>query len=42
MPKKDMIRFRYELDNKFKINIKTVTDIRIIIIFVKINNNDFM
>lgn len=41
MPKIDMTKFKYVLDNKFKINIKAKIDIRVTIIFIEINNNDF-
>ena len=40
-PKIDMTKFRYVLDNKFKINIKTKIKIRVSIMFIEINNSDF-
>jgi len=33
IPRADMTKLRYELDNKFKINIKTRIEIKITIIF---------
>ncbi len=39
MPKRDMIKFKYELNSKFKIIIKTKIEIRITIIFIETNNN---
>ena len=41
MPKRDMIKFKYELNSKFKIIIKTKIEIRITIIFIETNNNVF-
>ena len=41
IPKIDMIKFKYELKNKFKIIIKTKIEIRITIIFIETNNNVF-
>ena len=41
MPKMDMTKFKYELDNKFRIIIKTKIEMRITIIFIETNNNDF-
>ena len=41
MPKIDMTKFKYELDNKFRIIIKTKIEMRITIIFIETNNNDF-
>ena len=41
IPNKDMIKFKNELDSKFKIISKTKTAIRKEIIFIEINNNDF-
>ena len=40
IPKIDMIKFKYELKNKFKIIIKTKIEIRITIIFIERINND--
>ena len=34
-----MIKFKYELNSKFKIIIKTKIEIRITIIFIETNNN---
>ena len=39
MPKRDMIKFKYELNSKLKIIIKTKIEIRITIIFIETNNN---
>ena len=39
MPKKDTIKFKYELDSEFNIIIKTKIEIRITIIFIETNNN---
>ena len=36
-----MIRFKNELDSKFKINNKIIIDIRIANIFIDTNNNNF-
>ena len=41
MPKRDMIKFKYELNSKFKIIIKTKIEIRITIIFIETNNSVF-
>ncbi len=41
MPKIDMTKFKYELDNKFRIIIKTKIEMRTTIIFIETNNNDF-
>ena len=41
MPKIDMTKFKYVLDNKFRINIKIKIEIRIATIFVETMNNDF-
>ena len=41
MPKTDITKLKYELDSKFKIIIKTKIEIRITIIFIETNNNDF-
>ena len=41
MPKIDITKFKYELDSKFKIIIKTEIEIRVIIIFIETNNNVF-
>ena len=41
IPNIDMTKFKYVLDNKFKINIKTKIKIRVTIIFIEINNSDF-
>ena len=41
MPKTDKIKFKNELDNKFKINNKITIEIRIAIIFIETNNNVF-
>ena len=40
IPKIDMTKFKYELDNKFRINIKTKIEIRIATIFIETINND--
>ena len=39
MPKREMIKFKYELNSEFKIIIKTKIEIRITIIFIETNNN---
>jgi len=36
-----MIKFKYELNSKFKIIIKTKIEIRITIILIETNNNFF-
>ena len=36
-----MTKFKYELDNKFRIIIKTKIEMRTTIIFIETNNNDF-
>ena len=41
MPKIDMIKFKYELNNKFRMSIKTKIVKRIAIIFIETKNNDF-
>ena len=41
MPKIDMTKFKYELDSKSKIIIKTIIEIRITTIFIETTNNDF-
>ena len=41
MPKIDMTKLKYELENKFKIIIKTKIEMKITIIFIETNNNDF-
>ena len=41
IPKIDMTKFKYELDNKFRIIIKTKIEMRTTIIFIETNNNDF-
>ena len=41
MPKIDITKFKNELDNKFRVIIKTKIEMRITIIFIEINNNDF-
>jgi hypothetical protein len=41
MPKIDMSKFKYELNNKFRINIKTKIVKSIVIIFIEAKNNDF-
>jgi hypothetical protein len=39
IPKTDKTKFKYELDRKFNIIIKTKIEIRITIIFNETNNN---
>ena len=41
IPETDITKFKYELDNIFKISIKTKIEIRIITIFIETTNNDF-
>ena len=41
IPKIDMSKFKYELNNKFRINIKARIVKRIAIIFIEIKNKDF-
>jgi len=41
IPKIDMSKFKYELNNKFRINIKTKIVKSIAIIFIETKNNDF-
>ncbi len=41
IPKKDITKFKYELDSKFKITIKANIEKIITIIFVETNNNFF-
>ena len=41
IPKKDITKFKYELDRKINIIIKTKIDIRKTIIFIETNNNFF-
>ena len=41
IPKKDIIRSRYEVENKFRVNIKIIIKIRIANIFVEPMNNVF-
>jgi hypothetical protein len=41
MPKKDIIKFKYELDSIFRINNKIIIEIRIANIFIETINNDF-
>ena len=36
-----MTKFKNELDNKFRVIMKTKIEMRIIIVFIEINNNDF-
>jgi len=41
IPKTDITKFKYELDNIFKIIIKIKIEIRITITFIETNNNVF-
>ena len=41
IPKIDKIKFKYELNNNFRMNIKTKIVKRIVIIFIETKNNDF-
>jgi hypothetical protein len=41
MPKIDMSKFKYELNNKFRINIKNKIVKSIVIILIETKNNDF-
>ena len=41
MPKIDMSKFKYELNNKLRINIKNKIVKSIVIIFIETKNNDF-
>tara|TARA_B100002052_G_C15518466_1_gene434905 strand:+ start:133 stop:261 length:129 start_codon:yes stop_codon:yes gene_type:complete len=41
MPKNEIIKFKNETDNKFRINIKIKTDMSIANIFIDTINNDF-
>ena len=40
IPKIDMTKFKYELDNKFRINIKMNIEMSIANIFIETINND--
>lgn len=41
MPVIDVIKLKYELDKIFRIKQKMIIEIRIAIIFIENNNNDF-
>ena len=41
MPKIEITKFKYELDNKFRINIKMNIEMSIANIFIETMNNDF-